>query len=54
MKTIVIRITDVEAAMLAELRKAKIRYRDLQSLIREQLRREYLNLGVRSGCRTMD
>ena len=54
MKTKTIRLPEVEAVKLAELGKAKIKYRDLQSLIRELVRTEYLRLGFRSGCRTMD
>jgi len=41
-KTITIRLPDVEAAMLFEVQKANRVYRDLQGLLLEQIRREYL------------
>ena len=41
MKTITIRLPDVEAAMLLEVQKAKKAYRDLQGLLLNQIRQEY-------------
>ena len=41
MKTIIIRLTAVEAAMLLEVQQANTRYRDLKQLIIMQIRDEY-------------
>ena len=41
MKTIAIRLPDVEAAMLVEVQKANKAYRDLQGLLINQIQREY-------------
>ena len=41
MKTIAIRLPDVEAAMLAELQKVNRAYRDLQGLLVSQIQQEY-------------
>jgi hypothetical protein len=41
MKTITIRLPDVEAAMLVEVQKVKRAYRDLQCLIVSQIKQEY-------------
>jgi len=41
MKTITIRLPDVEAAMLVELQKSNKAYRDLQSLMINLIRKEY-------------
>ncbi len=41
MKTITIRLPDVEAAMLMEVQKRNKSYRDLQGLIFSQIRQEY-------------
>jgi len=41
MKTITIRLPDVEAAMLVEVQKVNRAYRDLQRLIAGQIRQEY-------------
>ena len=41
MKTITIRLPDVEAAMLLEVQKRNKAYRDLQKLIIVQISREY-------------
>lgn len=42
MKTITIRMPDVEAAMLVELQKTDRADRDLQVLLLSQIRQEYL------------
>ncbi len=42
MKIITIRLPDVEAAMLAEVQKVNRAYRDLQVLLTEQIRKEYM------------
>ena len=44
MKTITIRLPDVEAAMLLEVQKVNRAYRDLQSLLIGQIRQQYVNL----------
>ena len=41
MKTITIRLPDVEAAMLMELQKVNRAYRDLQGLLVSQIQQEY-------------
>jgi hypothetical protein len=41
MKTIIIRLPDVEAAMLLEVGKVNKAYRDLQGLLISQIQREY-------------
>ena len=43
MKTIAIRLPDVEAAMLAELQKVNRAYRDLQGFLVSQIQKEYAN-----------
>jgi len=40
-KTITIRLPDVEAAMLMELRQVDSDYRDIQKSFLQQLRKEY-------------
>ena len=41
MKTITIRLPDVEAAMLVEVQKTNRSYRDLQGLLVRQIQQEY-------------
>ena len=41
MKTITIRLPDVEAAMLVEVQKRNKNFRDLQLLVVQQIRLEY-------------
>ncbi len=41
MKTITIRLPDVEAAMLVEVQKVNRTYRDLQGLLVSQIQQEY-------------
>jgi len=41
MKTITIRLPDVEAAMLVEVQKKNRAYRDLQGLLINQIQTEY-------------
>ena len=41
MKTIAIRLPDVEAAMLVEVQKVNKAYRDLQGLLINQIQQEY-------------
>ena len=41
MKTISIRLPDVDAAMLVEVQKVNKSYRDLQGLLLKQIRQEY-------------
>ena len=41
MKTIIIRLPDVEAAMLVEVQKINKAYRDLQGLLINQIQTEY-------------
>jgi hypothetical protein len=41
MKTITIRLPDVEAAMLVEVQKVNKAYRDLQGLLINQIQQEY-------------
>ena len=41
MKTITIRVPDVEAAMLVDLQKVNKAYKDLQGLLLQKIRLEY-------------
>ena len=41
MKTLAIRLPDVEAAMLVEVQKVNRAYRDLQGLLVSQIQQEY-------------
>ena len=41
MKTITIRLPDVEAAMLTEVQKGNKVFKDLQQLLIQQIRQEY-------------
>jgi hypothetical protein len=41
MKTITIRLPDVEAAMLVEVQKVNKAYKDLQGLLINQIQQEY-------------
>jgi hypothetical protein len=41
MKTIIIRLPDVEAAMLEEVQKRNKAYRDLKGLLMSQIQQEY-------------
>ena len=41
MKTIIIRLPDVEGAMLTEVQKVNKAYRDLQGLLINQIQQEY-------------
>jgi hypothetical protein len=41
MKTIAIRLPDVEAAMLVEVQKVNRAYRDLRALLINQIQQEY-------------
>ena len=41
MKTITIRLPDVEAAMLVEVQKRNKAFKDLQQLLIQQIRQEY-------------
>ena len=47
MKTVTIRLPDVEAAMLVEVQKRNKSFRDLEGLLLQQIRREYLVKGIR-------
>ncbi len=47
MKTIIIRLPDVEAAMLVEVQKVNRAYKDLQILLLKQIREEYERASVR-------
>jgi hypothetical protein len=44
MKTITIRLPDVEAAMLAEVQKRNKAFKDLQQLLIQQILQEYNSL----------
>jgi len=44
MKTITIRLYDVEAAMLAEVQKRNRNYRDIHAWMLHQIRQEYQEL----------
>jgi len=49
MKTITIRLPDVEAAMLVEVQKCNKQYKDLQELLIQHIRQKYQkNLGMKS------
>ena len=41
MKTITIRLPDVEAAMLTEVQKRNKAFKDLQQILLQQIRQEY-------------
>ncbi len=41
MKNIIIRLPDVEAAMLVEVQKVNKAYRDLQAVLIQQIHQEY-------------
>jgi hypothetical protein len=41
MKTVTIRLPDVEAAMLVEVQKKNKAFKDLQQLLIQQIRQEY-------------
>ncbi len=41
MKTIILRLPDVEAAMLVEVQKVNKDYRDLQGVLIQQIHQEY-------------
>ena len=45
MKSITIRLLDVEAAMLMEVQKKNKAFKDLQALLRQQIVAEYQRLG---------
>ena len=49
MKTITIRLPDVEAAMLVEVQKVNRAYRDLQALMSRQIRHEYIRVSKDIG-----
>ena len=49
MKTITIRLPDVEAAMLVEVQKVNKSYRDLQGLLLNQIRQEYFKTPGRAS-----
>ena len=49
MKTITIRLPDVEAAMLIELQKRNKAFKDLQQLLIQQIRQEYQKSSGGSG-----
>ena len=42
MKTIIIRLPDVEAAMLVEVQKKNKAFKDMQQLMIQQIRQEYV------------
>lgn len=44
MKTITIRLSDVEAVMLVEVQKRNKQYKDLQELLIQQIHKEYFGL----------
>ena len=46
MKTITIRLPDVEAAMLVEVQKKNKAFKDLQQLLIQQIRQEYRKVFV--------
>ena len=48
MKSITIRLPDVEAAMLVEVQKRNKAFRDLQQLLTQQIRQEYQKPSVGS------
>ena len=45
MKTITIRLPDVEAAMLVEVQKVNRAYRDIQGFLVSQIQQEYAKTG---------
>ena len=45
MKTIIIRLPDVESAMLVEVQKRNQAFKDLQQLLIQQIRQKYLKSG---------
>ena len=49
MKTITIRLPDVEAAMLVEVQKRNKAFKDLQQLLIQQVRQEYQKSSGGSG-----
>ena len=49
MKTITIRLPDVEAAMLVEVQKRNKAFKDLQQLLIQQIRQEYQKSSGGSG-----
>ena len=49
MKTIAIRLPDVEAAMLVQVQKVNRAYRDLQSLLITQIHQEYAKTPAAGG-----
>ncbi|MFL0770876.1 MAG: hypothetical protein AB8B36_13565 [Prochlorococcus sp.] len=49
MKTITIRLPDVEAAMLVEVQKRSKVFKDLQLLLIQQIRQEYKKTSGGSG-----
>ena len=49
MKTITIRLPDVEAAMLVEVQKGNKAFKDLQQLLIQQIRQEYQKSSGGSG-----
>jgi len=48
-KTITIRLPDVEAAMLVEVQKRNKAFKDLQQLLIQQIRQEYQKTSGASG-----
>ena len=49
MKTLAIRLPDVEAAMLVEVQKRNKPFKDLQQLVIQQIRQEYQKIQGGSG-----
>ena len=49
MKTITIRLPDVEAVMLVEVQKRNKAFKDLQQLLIQQIRQEYKKISGGSG-----
>ena len=49
MKTITIRLPDVEVAMLVEVQKRNKAFKDLQQLLIQQIRSEYQKISGGSG-----
>jgi hypothetical protein len=45
MKTITIRLPDVETAMLVELQKRNKEFKDLQQMVCQQIKQEYFKAG---------
>jgi len=48
-KTITIRLPDVEAAMLLEVQKRNKAFKDLQQLLIQQIRKEYQKISGSAG-----